>query len=54
MNSKTFIIETIVGAENKRTYIVRELPSAPNAPARPVAVCDSSEELARFFDDVTI
>ena len=54
MKSKTFIVETCVGAENKRTYIIRELSSIPAAPSKIVAVCDSTEELAQFFDNVAI
>lgn len=54
MDQKNFIVEIIEGGEGKRTYIVRTLPSVPNEPARPVAVCDNVDELAQFFDNVKV
>lgn len=54
MKTKTFIVETCVGADNKRTYIIRELSPIPAAPSKIVAVCESTDELAQFFDNVQI
>lgn len=54
MKQKNFVVECLIGAENRVTFIVRELPNVPNAPAQPVCVCESSEELAQFFDAVTL
>lgn len=52
MKQKNFVVEVIIQGEDKKTFIVRELPPVPNAPALPVAVCDSADELAQFFDNV--
>lgn len=51
MKQKNFIVECISNGV-KETFIVRELPRVPNAPAEPVAVCDSPEELAAFFGKI--
>lgn len=50
MKQKNLIIEVLEGAEEKRTYIIREIPTQPNQPAAPLAVCESGDEIAAFFD----
>lgn len=52
--TKNILIEIIEGAENKRTYVVRELPSQPNQAPLTLGVCESSEELASFLDGLEI
>lgn len=54
MKQKNFIIECLEGAEDKRTFVIREIPEVPNAPAKPVAVCESGDEIAQFFDNLKI
>lgn len=52
--TKNILIEIIEGAENKRTYVVRELPQAPNQPAVTLGVCESADELASFLGSLEI
>lgn len=52
--TKNILIEIIEGAENKRTYVVRELPQAPNQPALTLGVCESADELASFLGSLEI
>lgn len=52
--TKNIIIEIIEGAENKRTYVVRELPIQPNTPPATLGVCESADELASFLDALEI
>lgn len=49
METKNFVVEVIECGECKRTFIVRELPSVPNQPARVCAVCENEDDLAQFF-----
>lgn len=51
-STKNVILEIIEGAEGKRTYIVREF--VPNSAPTTLAVCDSTEELAQFLDNLEI
>lgn len=53
MKQKNFVVEVLEGGESSRTYVIRELPNVPNAPARPVCVCSSGDEIAQFFDNIT-
>lgn len=52
MKEKRFVVEVLIGAEDSKTFVIRELPSVPNAPAIPVAVCSSGDEVAQFFDNI--
>ena len=48
MKQKNFVVEILEGSD-KRTFIVRELPLIPNAPAVTCLVTESPDELATFF-----
>lgn len=50
MKTKNYIIEMFISSDESVCYIVREL-SAPNVPPVSVAVCQSTEELADFFNE---
>ena len=52
--TKNIIIEIIEGAEKKRTYVVRELPNAPQQPPVTLGVCESADELASFLAAIEI
>ena len=54
MKQKNFAVQVLEGAEAKRTYVILELSDVPNQPAKPVAVCESGEEIAQFFDNLKI
>ena len=48
MKQKNFVIEILEGSD-KRTFIVRELPPVPNAPAVTRLVTENLDELVWFF-----
>lgn len=52
--TKNLIVEIIEGGESKRTYVVRELPGAPNTPPVTLGAFDSTDELAQFLDALEI
>lgn len=48
MKQKNFVVEILEGSD-KRTFIVREIPPIPNAPAVTRLVTENPDELASFF-----
>lgn len=52
--TKNILIEIIEGADNKRTYVVRELPQAPNQAPVTLVVCDTAADLANFLSSLEI
>lgn len=50
--TKNIIVEIIEGAENKRTFVLREI--VPNQPPVTLGVCESGDEVAQFLDAIEI
>ena len=54
MSQKNLIIEVIEGAENKRYFILRELPTAQGTAPVTLLVSDDPEEVAQFLNSFKI